>query len=217
MDEPGSSTVFYWSKNSGHKKKAKGKHQTYKFYNYTSGYIHHCTIRNLEVSWRASTMNQFSSRIQWDMTASCLQHNTKYYYVVGVGQTARKFWFVTPPEVGPDVPYTFGLIGKQAIAFDCSIYIVVSFLLSACYRSATHLQGTWGRASIRTRRWHITRGTHIKAKQSCSSGTCLMLITTLTMTTLDGIPGEGLLRGVRRISLGYGLLAITRSTLFLRL
>ncbi|KAK4772758.1 hypothetical protein SAY86_014533 [Trapa natans] len=87
MDEPGSSKVLYWSKNSHHKMKAKGKHHTYKFYNYTSGYIHHCTIRGLE-------------------------HDTKYYYMVGVGQTARKFWFVTPPEVGPDVPYTFGLIGK---------------------------------------------------------------------------------------------------------
>lgn len=25
------------------------------------------------------------------------------------------FWFVTPPEVGPDVPYTFGLIGKKPL------------------------------------------------------------------------------------------------------
>jgi hypothetical protein len=38
------------------------------------------------------------------------QFNTKYYYVVGIGHTQRQFWFVTPPEVGPDVPYTFGLI-----------------------------------------------------------------------------------------------------------
>lgn len=40
------------------------------------------------------------------------QFNTKYYYVVGVGLTERMFWFTTPPEVGPDVPYTFGLIGN---------------------------------------------------------------------------------------------------------
>lgn len=53
-DEPGSSTVIYWSENSKHKKVAKGKHLTYKFYNYTSGYIHHCTIRNLKVRvWRS--------------------------------------------------------------------------------------------------------------------------------------------------------------------
>lgn len=48
-DEPGSSTVLYWSENSKQKKMAEGKVKTYKFYNYTSGYIHHCTIRNLEV------------------------------------------------------------------------------------------------------------------------------------------------------------------------
>lgn len=41
-----------------------------------------------------------------------LQYDTKYYYEVGIGQSVRKFWFVTPPEVGPDVPYTFGLIGE---------------------------------------------------------------------------------------------------------
>ena len=41
------------------------------------------------------------------------QFNTKYYYVVGIGHTERTFWFITPPEVGPDVPYTFGLIGKR--------------------------------------------------------------------------------------------------------
>lgn len=41
-----------------------------------------------------------------------LQYDTKYYYEVGVGQTPRTFWFKTPPKVGPDVRYTFGLIGK---------------------------------------------------------------------------------------------------------
>lgn len=42
------------------------------------------------------------------------QFNTKYYYAVGigVGHTSRTFWFTTPPKVGPDVPYTFGVIGK---------------------------------------------------------------------------------------------------------
>ncbi|KAI8533048.1 hypothetical protein RHMOL_Rhmol11G0265600 [Rhododendron molle] len=49
MDEPGSSTVLYWSENSKLKNKAKGIVVTYKFYNYTSGYIHHCTITNLKV------------------------------------------------------------------------------------------------------------------------------------------------------------------------
>nr|XP_016511050.1 PREDICTED: purple acid phosphatase 2-like [Nicotiana tabacum] len=93
MDEPGSSTVLYWSEKSKQKNTAKGKVTTYKFYNYTSGYIHHSTIRHLEF-------------------------NTKYYYKIGVGHTARTFWFVTPPPVGPDVPYTFGLIGDLGQSFD---------------------------------------------------------------------------------------------------
>ena len=49
VDEPGSKDVLYWSENSENKNKAKGKVVTYKFYNYTSGYIHHCTIKKLEV------------------------------------------------------------------------------------------------------------------------------------------------------------------------
>ncbi|CAH9114740.1 unnamed protein product [Cuscuta epithymum] len=93
VDEPGSNTVLYWSENSKLKKEAKGKMTTYKFSNYTSGYIHHCTIKNLE-------------------------YNTKYYYEVGITHTRRTFWFMTPPEVGPDVPYTFGLIGDLGQSFD---------------------------------------------------------------------------------------------------
>ncbi|KAJ7967273.1 Purple acid phosphatase [Quillaja saponaria] len=95
-DEPGSSTVLYWSENSKLKKQAKGKVVTYKFYNYTSGYIHHCTIKKLKF-------------------------NTKYYYEVGTGQTTRQFWFKTPPEVGPDVPYIFGVIGDIGQTFDSNI------------------------------------------------------------------------------------------------
>ncbi|XP_059647637.1 purple acid phosphatase-like [Cornus florida] len=93
MEEPGPSTVVYWRENTNHKKMAKGKFVTYKFYTYTSGYIHHCTIKNLK-------------------------YNTKYYYEVGSGHTVRTFWFTTPPEVGPDVPYTFGLIGDLGQTYD---------------------------------------------------------------------------------------------------
>ncbi|PRQ23906.1 putative Acid phosphatase [Rosa chinensis] len=88
-DEPGSGTVLYWSTN-GKQKKAEGK---VKFYNYTSCNIHHTTTKKLKF-------------------------NTKYYYVVGVDHSERQFWFMTPPEVGPDVPYTFGLIGDPGQAFD---------------------------------------------------------------------------------------------------
>lgn len=49
-DEPGSSVVLFWS--DKHKtKKAEGKAKHYKYHDYTSGYIHHCTIRKLEVNF----------------------------------------------------------------------------------------------------------------------------------------------------------------------
>ncbi|XP_009335656.2 purple acid phosphatase 2 [Pyrus x bretschneideri] len=93
-DEPGSSTVIYWAENNTSlKKSAQATVLTYKYFNYTSGYIHHCTIDNLEF-------------------------DTKYYYEVGTGNTARRFWFVTPPRVGPDVAYTFGLIGDLGQTHD---------------------------------------------------------------------------------------------------
>ncbi|XP_042505685.1 purple acid phosphatase 2-like [Macadamia integrifolia] len=84
--EPGSNTVVYWSEYSKQKFRAEGIILTYTFYNYTSGFIHHCNISDLE-------------------------YNTKYYYKIGIGYSARIFSFMTPPGVGPDIPYTFGLIG----------------------------------------------------------------------------------------------------------
>lgn len=96
MDEPGSSKVLYWIDGSKEKLKANGKMTKYKFYNYTSGFIHHCTIKKLK-------------------------YNTKYHYEVGIGHTVRSFWFMTPPEVGPDVPYTFGLIGDLGQSYDSNV------------------------------------------------------------------------------------------------
>lgn len=49
QDEPGSNAVQYWSANCKHKKLAEGKVVTYKYFNYTSGFIHHTTIKNLKV------------------------------------------------------------------------------------------------------------------------------------------------------------------------
>lgn len=92
-DEPGSNTVVYWAENSKLKGSANGIVLTYKYFNYTSGYIHHCKIKNLE-------------------------YETKYYYEVGIGNTTRQFWFITPPKVGPDAPYTFGLIGDLGQTYD---------------------------------------------------------------------------------------------------
>ncbi|XP_022749188.1 purple acid phosphatase 2-like [Durio zibethinus] len=153
-DEPGSSTVLYWSENSKQKKKAEGKVNTYKFYNYTSGYIHHCTIKNLE-------------------------YDTKYYYVVGVGHTTRKFWFTTPPEVGSDVPYTFGLIGDLGQTFDSNITLshyeqnphkgqTVLYLGDLSYADAYPNHDnvrwdTWGRfveRSVAYQPWIWTAGNH---------------------------------------------------------
>ncbi|CAL5332207.1 unnamed protein product [Camellia sinensis] len=92
-DEPGSNTVVYWAENTELKNCADGIVVTYKYFDYTSGFIHHCTIKDLEF-------------------------DTKYYYEVGIGNTTRQFWFITPPKVGPDVPYTFGLIGDLGQTYD---------------------------------------------------------------------------------------------------
>ncbi|CAD5174477.1 purple acid phosphatase 2-like [Musa acuminata AAA Group] len=95
-DEPGSSEVLYGTDEDKLELSAEGKYTRYKFYNYTSGYIHHCTIRHLK-------------------------YDTEYYYAVGIGHTVRKFWFTTPPAVGPDVPYTFGLIGDLGQSYDSNV------------------------------------------------------------------------------------------------
>ncbi|XP_072988090.1 purple acid phosphatase 2-like [Typha latifolia] len=91
--EPGSNKVIYGISKNNLNFSAKGMRTRYKFYNYTSGYIHHCTLKDLK-------------------------YDTKYYYAVGIGHTVRQFWFKTPPKVGPDVPYTFGLIGDLGQSFD---------------------------------------------------------------------------------------------------
>lgn len=96
MEEQGSNKVMYWKESSKEKKSAHGKTSKYKYYDYTSGYIHHCTIKHLE-------------------------YDTKYYYELGNGQSPRTFWFMTPPKVGPDVPYTFGLIGDLGQSYDSNL------------------------------------------------------------------------------------------------
>ncbi|KAM0072893.1 putative Acid phosphatase [Helianthus debilis subsp. tardiflorus] len=54
VNEPGSSTVLYWPQDGTQKDQATGQITTYKYYNYTSGYIHHCTLHNLEVNIQPS-------------------------------------------------------------------------------------------------------------------------------------------------------------------
>uniref|UniRef100_A0A7N0V3Y6 Purple acid phosphatase n=1 Tax=Kalanchoe fedtschenkoi TaxID=63787 RepID=A0A7N0V3Y6_KALFE len=94
-DLPGSNTVLYWVERSENKKYAEGIVLTYKYSRYTSGYIHHCKITNLEF-------------------------DTTYYYQLGLGAgySSRTFTFTTPPSPGPDVPYTFGLMGDLGQTFD---------------------------------------------------------------------------------------------------
>ncbi|CAD6261646.1 unnamed protein product [Miscanthus lutarioriparius] len=87
VEAEGNSTVLYGrAADNKLDLAAEGIITRYTYYNYTSGYIHHCTLANLD-------------------------HGTKYYYAVGFGDTVRTFWFTTPPAPGPDVPLRLGLIG----------------------------------------------------------------------------------------------------------
>ncbi|KAI5078548.1 hypothetical protein GOP47_0006219 [Adiantum capillus-veneris] len=91
--EPGSNRVYYGKKKGMYPEFAEGSVLQYKFYNYTSGFIHHCTIENLE-------------------------HSTRYYYKLGEADSAREFWFWTPPDVDPDTSYVFGIIGDLGQTYD---------------------------------------------------------------------------------------------------
>ncbi|XP_021990153.1 bifunctional purple acid phosphatase 26 [Helianthus annuus] len=85
-DEPGSNQVKYGKEEKNYDFTAEGTVKSYTFYNYTSGFIHECLIDDLE-------------------------YDSTYYYEVGEGESARSFWFQTPPKIGPNVPYKFGIIG----------------------------------------------------------------------------------------------------------
>lgn len=86
ITDPGTSEVLYGKSQNKYDHSAQGKTTNYTYYDYKSGYIHHCLLDGLE-------------------------YDTKYYYKVGTGDSARKFWFQTPPKIDPDAPYTFGIIG----------------------------------------------------------------------------------------------------------
>ncbi|KAL4574417.1 hypothetical protein LXL04_021248 [Taraxacum kok-saghyz] len=86
-DEPGSNQVKYGTSEKKYDFTAKGETvKNYTFYNYTSGYIHQYHLENLE-------------------------YDTKYYYEIGEGDSARSFWFQTPPKIDPNASYKFGSIG----------------------------------------------------------------------------------------------------------
>ncbi|XP_050212903.1 bifunctional purple acid phosphatase 26-like [Mercurialis annua] len=85
-DEPGSNKVQYGVSEKDYDFTAQGTVKNYSFYQYKSGYIHQCLLRDLE-------------------------YDTKYYYRIGDGDSSRQFWFQTPPMISPDTPYKFGIIG----------------------------------------------------------------------------------------------------------
>ncbi|CAA2955436.1 purple acid phosphatase 5 [Olea europaea subsp. europaea] len=94
--KPYPNEVTYWEDingKHGHKHKISAKITSYRYYNYTSGFIHHATVRRLK-------------------------YDTKYIYELGKHNTTRRFHFTTPPQVGPDVPYTFGVMGDLGQTYD---------------------------------------------------------------------------------------------------
>lgn len=91
--ELGNGTVRYGRSPDKMEMSAQATHTRYDYFNYTSGFIHHCTLRNLK-------------------------HGVKYYYAMGFGHTVRTFSFTTLPKPGPDVPFKFGLIGDLGQTFD---------------------------------------------------------------------------------------------------
>ncbi|KAL3629675.1 Bifunctional purple acid phosphatase 26 [Castilleja foliolosa] len=92
-DEPGSNKIRYGLSEGHYDLTAEGTVQNYTFYNYKSGYIHQCLVDGL-------------------------QYDTKYYYEIGDGDSKRKFWFQTPPEINPDASYKFGIIGDLGQTFN---------------------------------------------------------------------------------------------------
>uniref|UniRef100_A0A2N9IUT1 Purple acid phosphatase n=1 Tax=Fagus sylvatica TaxID=28930 RepID=A0A2N9IUT1_FAGSY len=87
------SVVTFWAAGSKHKHKSHSSISTYRYFSYNSGYIHHATIKHLE-------------------------YDTLYFYELGDGDSIRQFSFRTPPKVGPEVPYTFGIIGDLGQTYD---------------------------------------------------------------------------------------------------
>jgi acid phosphatase type 7 len=132
---------------------AEGSYTRYSYYNYTSGFIHHATLENLE-------------------------HATKYYYAVGSGGDAvRTFWFTTPPRPGPDVPFRFGLIGDLGQTADSNSTVThyeqhpgdaVIFVGDLSYADKhpfhdNNRWDTWGRFAERSmayQPWVLTAGNH---------------------------------------------------------
>ncbi|XP_052198947.1 bifunctional purple acid phosphatase 26 isoform X2 [Diospyros lotus] len=101
----GSNIVQYGTSEKKYTLTAEGTVTNYTFYNYSSGYIHHCLVDGLE-------------------------YDTKYFYKIGDGDSSREFWFHTPPKISPDAPYTFGIIGDLGQTYN-SLSTIEHYLGSA--------------------------------------------------------------------------------------
>ncbi|KAJ3674678.1 hypothetical protein LUZ60_005294 [Juncus effusus] len=151
-DAPGSNKVQYGKSKDDLKMFVMANITQYTYYNYTSGYIHHALLNGLEF-------------------------DTLYYYAVGEGQALRTFSFRTPPQVGPDVPYTFGLIGDLGQTYDSNITLshyessyadtvlfVGDFSYADNYPNHDNTRwDTWGRFTERSaayQPWIWTTGNH---------------------------------------------------------
>ena len=154
VEAEGNSTVLYGLAADKLDLAAEGTITRYTYYNYTSGYIHHATLTNL-------------------------QHGTRYHYAVGVGvgDTVRTFWFTTPPAPGPDVPLRLGLIGDLGQTADSNSTLAhyeshqgdaVLFVGDLSYADKHPLHDnnrwdTWGRfaeRSVAYQPWVWTTGNH---------------------------------------------------------
>ncbi|TKV91860.1 hypothetical protein SEVIR_9G125366v4 [Setaria viridis] len=152
VEAEGNSTVLYGRAADRLDLAAEGATTRYTFYNYTSGFIHHCTLTGLD-------------------------HGTRYYYVMGFGDTVRTFWFTTPPPPGPSAPLRLGLIGDLGQMPDSNSTLThyeqhtsdaVLFVGHLSYADKHPLHDnnrwdTWGRFSERSvayQPWIWTAGNH---------------------------------------------------------
>ncbi|KAL0334008.1 UNVERIFIED_CONTAM: Bifunctional purple acid phosphatase 26, partial [Sesamum angustifolium] len=139
-NEPGSNRVRVGLSEGKYDVVAEGTVHNYTFYNYKSGYIHQCLVDDLQVQIykplpKSSDIN---NQIDKQTDESTLGYSVFYithsllieigvYFCsmtrsitmrLGDGDSSRKFWFKTPPEIDPDASYKFGIIGDLGQTFN---------------------------------------------------------------------------------------------------
>lgn len=76
----------------------------------------------------------FAASLLYLLVCKFAQYDTKYMYELGEGNGTRQFWFMTPPKVGPNVPYAFGLIGelyfiKKMLKARFRLYVFIFYMI----------------------------------------------------------------------------------------